>query len=175
MHIWGSLFCPSVLLSQKCSSVVFKFCSFVLLSHLLFCPSVLLSKKQNSFVLLSPLLFCPSVLLSKTNLVDKKTSVLLSQKCSGVVFKFCSFVLLSPLLFCFSVLLSKKQKSFVLLSHPQLCFSVLLSNNRYSLLFVSIQIVTGPSLMSATFISAPNSPVPTSLPIRLERVEQKYS
>ena len=154
MHIWGLLLCPfvllsktnlvdkktSVLLSQKCSSVVFKFCSFVLLSPLLFCPFVLLS-----------------------------------QKCSSVVFKFCSFVLLSTLLFCPSVLLSKKQNSFVLLSHPQLRFSVLLSNNRYSLLFVSIQIVTGPSLMSATFISAPNSPVPTSLPIRLERVEQKYS
>ena len=168
MHIWGLLFCPfvllsktnlvdkktSVLLSQKCSSVVFKFCSFVLLS---------------------PLLFCSSVLLSKTNLVDKKTSVLLSQKCSSVVFKFCSFVLLSPLLLCPSILLSKKQNSFVLLSHPQLRFSVFLSNNCYSLLFVSIQIVTGPSLMSATFISAPNSPVPTSLPIRLERVEQKYS
>ena len=46
---------------------------------------------------------------------------------------------------------------------------------RYSLLLVSIQIVTGPSLMSATFMSAPNSPVPTSLPMSAESVVQKYS
>ena len=45
----------------------------------------------------------------------------------------------------------------------------------YSLLLVSIQMVTGPSLMSATCMSAPNSPVPTSLPMSAERVEQKYS
>lgn len=34
----------------------------------------------------------------------------------------------------------------------------------YSLFFVSIQIVTGPSFSNSTFISAPNSPVPTGLP-----------
>ena len=34
----------------------------------------------------------------------------------------------------------------------------------YSLFLVSIQMVTGPSLTSSTFMSAPNSPVPTCLP-----------
>ena len=34
----------------------------------------------------------------------------------------------------------------------------------YSLFLVSIHIVTGPSLSSSTFMSAPNSPVPTGLP-----------
>ncbi len=45
----------------------------------------------------------------------------------------------------------------------------------YSLFFVSIQIVTGPSFNSSTFISAPNSPVPTCLPIASESCEQKAS
>lgn len=34
----------------------------------------------------------------------------------------------------------------------------------YSLFFVSMQMVTGPSLSSSTFMSAPNSPVCTGLP-----------
>ena len=38
----------------------------------------------------------------------------------------------------------------------------------YSLFFVSITIVTGPSFSSSTFISAPNTPVPTVLPRSFE-------
>ena len=43
--------------------------------------------------------------------------------------------------------------------------SFVLSFIAYSLFFVSMQMVTGPSLRSSTFMSAPNSPVPTCLPI----------
>ena len=35
----------------------------------------------------------------------------------------------------------------------------------YSLFFVSIEMVTGPSFNSSTFMSAPNSPVPIGFPI----------
>lgn len=45
----------------------------------------------------------------------------------------------------------------------------------YSLCFVSIQMVTGPSLSSSTFMSAPNSPVPTDFPSAVLRSLQNFS
>ena len=45
----------------------------------------------------------------------------------------------------------------------------------YSLFLVSIHIVTGPSFSSSTFMSAPNSPVATCLPIASESCVQKAS
>lgn len=45
----------------------------------------------------------------------------------------------------------------------------------YSLFFVSMQIVTGPSFKSSTFMSAPNSPVPTCLPIASLSLRQNSS
>ncbi len=45
----------------------------------------------------------------------------------------------------------------------------------YSLFFVSMMIVTGPSFTSATFMSAPNSPVGTGFPIASESFFTKAS
>ena len=45
----------------------------------------------------------------------------------------------------------------------------------YSLFLVSMQMVTGPSLSSSTFMSAPNSPVPTGLPRASESLLQNSS
>lgn len=45
----------------------------------------------------------------------------------------------------------------------------------YSLFFVSIQMVTGPSFSSSTFMSAPNSPVATCLPSCWLKSPQKAS
>ena len=41
--------------------------------------------------------------------------------------------------------------------------------NNYSLFFVSIIIVTGPSFIKETFISAPNSPEYTCFPIAMDK------
>src|SRR5690606_32235533 len=45
----------------------------------------------------------------------------------------------------------------------------------YSLFFVSICMVTGPSLSSATFMSAPKIPVPTFLPRSFSNCTTKLS
>ena len=45
----------------------------------------------------------------------------------------------------------------------------------YSLFFVSMQMVTGPSFNSSTFMSAPNSPVPTGLPRASDSLRQNSS
>ena len=50
-----------------------------------------------------------------------------------------------------------------------------LHSSLHSLFLVSMMIVTGPSLSSATFMSAPNSPVATSLPSVSLILLQKYS
>ena len=47
--------------------------------------------------------------------------------------------------------------------HGLLCFAYC-HFYLYSLFLVSMQMVTGPSLSNSTFMSAPNSPVPTGLP-----------
>ena len=49
------------------------------------------------------------------------------------------------------------------------------NNKRHSLFLESMMMVTGPSLSSSTFMSAPNSPVPTSLPIAVLNCWQKAS
>lgn len=48
-----------------------------------------------------------------------------------------------------------------------------LFSSAYSLFFVSMHIVTGPSLSNSTFIIAPNSPVPIDLPIASVMSSQK--
>ena len=55
-------------------------------------------------------------------------------------------IFLDPLIYCF------------------LCFFYRHFLIPYSLLWVSIMIVTGPSFSNSTFMSAPNSPVPTGFP-----------
>ena len=45
----------------------------------------------------------------------------------------------------------------------------------YSLFLVSMQMFTGPSFKSYTFISAPNSPVPTSRPSASDSLRQNSS
>jgi hypothetical protein len=45
----------------------------------------------------------------------------------------------------------------------------------YSLFLVSMHIVTGPSFSISTFMSAPNSPVPTGFPMASERSLQNAS
>jgi len=48
--------------------------------------------------------------------------------------------------------------------NPAVHFFLCFFQCHYSLFLVSIHIVTGPLFRSSTFMSAPNSPVPTSLP-----------
>ena len=51
-----------------------------------------------------------------------------------------------------------------ILLNPGVYFFLCFFQCDYSLFFVSMQMVTGPSFNNSTFMSAPNSPVPISLP-----------
>ena len=51
-----------------------------------------------------------------------------------------------------------------------LCF---FESHGYSLFLVSMQMVTGPLFSNSTFMSAPNSPVPISLPKAFVNASQK--
>ena len=55
---------------------------------------------------------------------------------------------------------------------PRITYS---ANRNYSLFLVFMQMVTGPSLTRATFMSAPNSPVPTVRPMAAESAAQNLS